>query len=174
MLRKTSLLSLFLSILLMGCSPPTNAKPSDTPTNQIKTPAHQGQTLPISAQAILPQGEKINLEVAITPQQQMMGLMYRPPLPDDRGMLFVFPSPQPVRFWMKNVPVALDMVFLHNGVIKYIETAAPPCQQEPCPTYGPDVVIDQVIELRANRATELNLQVGDRIKIESLKNQDSQ
>lgn len=174
MFPKTPLLCLLLSILLIGCSPPTTANSKDTTTNQVKTSTHQGQTLPISAQAILPQGEKIGLEVAITPQQQMMGLMYRPALPDDRGMLFVFPSAQPVKFWMKNVPVALDMVFLHNGVIKYIETAAPPCKEEPCPTYGPDVVIDQVIELRANRATELNLQIGDRIKIESLKNQDSQ
>jgi hypothetical protein len=82
--------------------------------------------LPISAQATIPNGAKINLEVAKTPEQQAMGLMYRPALPDDRGMLFVFPSAQPVSFWMLNVPVSLDMVFLQDGVIKYIETAAPP------------------------------------------------
>jgi uncharacterized membrane protein (UPF0127 family) len=97
-----------------------------------------------------------------------MGLMYRPALPDNRGMLFPFSSPQPVKFWMKNVPVALDMVFLQNGVVQYIQAAAPPCANEPCPTYGPNVPIDTVIELRAGRAAELNLLTGDSIKIEFL------
>lgn len=168
MLRYSTLFCLILSILLMGCSPPTTAEPNNTSTDPVTISTQRGQNLPISAQFILPQGEKINLEVAETPEQQMMGLMYRPALPDERGMLFVFPSAQPLRFWMKNVPVALDMVFLHKGEIKYIQTSAPPCKTEPCPTYGPDVPIDQVIELRSNRATELNLQIGDRIEIEFL------
>jgi uncharacterized membrane protein (UPF0127 family) len=161
-----SLVSILLSILLMGCSPRTNAQDS------LNTPATatipKGQNLPISAQAILPQGTKIQLEVARTQAEQMMGLMYRPALPDDRGMLFEFSSPQPVQFWMKNVPVALDMVFLNQGVVRYIQSAAPPCESEPCPTYGPNVPINQVIELRAGRAKELGLKIGDVIKVESV------
>jgi uncharacterized membrane protein (UPF0127 family) len=113
-------------------------------------------------------GKKIDLEVAKTAEQLMMGLMYRPALPDNRGMLFVFPSPQPVGFWMKNVPVSLDMVFINRGVVKYIKTA-PPCENEPCPTYGPRVLIDQVVELRAERARDLGLKIGDRVKIELFK-----
>jgi uncharacterized protein len=169
MLRQPALFSILLSILLIGCSSPTTAEPTATSTAQIQGQTFKGQNLPISAQATIPNGTKINLEVAKTPEQQMMGLMYRPALPDDRGMLFVFPSPQPVSFWMKNVPVALDMVFLHKGVIQYIQASAPPCQSEPCPTYGPNVPIDQVIELRSKRAKELGLQVGDKVKIEFLK-----
>jgi hypothetical protein len=164
--RWLGLFSMLLSVLLMGCSVPTTAKPP-TPTPGSKTPApvSLGQKLPISAKAILPNGTTIQLEVAKTPQQQQMGLMYRPALPDDRGMLFGFASPQPVSFWMKNVPVALDMVFLQNGVVKYIQAAAPPCASEPCPTYGPNTPIDKVIELRSGRAAELKLKVGDIVKI---------
>ncbi|WP_413171345.1 DUF192 domain-containing protein [Anabaena azotica] len=169
MFRGLSVLFIFLSVLLMGCSPPTTAKSPTPLSSQVPATTNPGQKLPISAQATVPNGTKINLEVAQTPEQQMMGLMYRPALPDDQGMLFVFPSAQPVQFWMKNVPVALDMVFLHKGVIKYIQTAAPPCINEPCPTYGPNTPIDQVIELRAGRATELGLKTGDKLKIESLK-----
>ncbi|TAF02665.1 MAG: DUF192 domain-containing protein [Nostocales cyanobacterium] len=165
MLRQLTVFCLLLSILLMGCSPPTTAKPTDTST-QVQAPAPSGQMLPISAQATVPNGTIIKLEVARTPQQQAMGLMYRPALPDNRGMLFVFSSAQPVNFWMKNVPVSLDMVFLHNGVIKYIQTAAPPCESQTCPTYGPSVPIDQVIELRSERAAELGLKLGDKVKIE--------
>jgi uncharacterized membrane protein (UPF0127 family) len=81
-------------------------------------------------------------------------------------MVFVFPSAQTVSLSMKNVRVSVDMVFLQNGIINYIETAAPPCNSEPCPTYGTYVLIDQVIQLRSGRAQELGLQVGDNVKIE--------
>ncbi|MBW4556479.1 MAG: DUF192 domain-containing protein [Trichormus sp. ATA11-4-KO1] len=169
MMRWLSLLPMLLSILLMGCSMQTTAKSSlNTPSSQAQTPENLGQILPISAEAIVPNGTKIQLEVARTPEQQAKGLMYRAALPNNRGMLFPFPSAQPVRFWMKNVPVPLDMVFLQNGVVKYIQASAPPCASEPCPTYGPDVPIDTVIELRSGRAAELNLQSGDRVKIEFL------
>jgi uncharacterized protein len=96
-----------------------------------------------------------------------MGLMFRPALPDDRGMLFPMNPPRQVQFWMRNVPVALDMVFLYEGKVKRI-TTAPPCpdDQMRCPTYGPITLVDQVLELRAGRAEELNLKVGDRITIQ--------
>jgi uncharacterized membrane protein (UPF0127 family) len=158
---------MLLSIFLMGCSMPTTAKPP-SPTSAPQTPAPEnlGQTLPISAKAIVPNGTTIKLEVAQTPQQQEMGLMHRPALPDDRGMLFPFPSAQPVSFWMKNTPMPLDIVFLHKGVVKYIQAATPPCANDPCPTYGPNTPIDKVIELRSGRAAELKLKVGDIVKIE--------
>ncbi|MEH2068399.1 MAG: DUF192 domain-containing protein [Nostoc sp.] len=167
MTRCLSLVSMLLGIMLMGCSMPTTAIPP-APTSGSQTPAPEslGQTLPISGKAIVPNGTTIQLEVAKTSQQQAMGLMYRPALPNDRGMLFVFPSVRPVSFWMKNVPVALDMVFLQNGVVKYIQAAAPPCAKEPCPTYGSSTLIDKVIELRSGRAAELNLKVGDIVKVE--------
>ncbi|QLE41273.1 DUF192 domain-containing protein [Nostoc sp. C052] len=167
MTRWLSLLSMLLSLFLMGCSAPTTAKPP-SPASASQTPAAAslGQTLPITAKAIVPNGTTIKLEVAQTPEQQEMGLMYRPALPDDRGMLFPFPSAQPVSFWMKNTPMPLDIVFLHKGVVKYIQAATPPCTSDPCPTYGPRTLVDKVIELRSGRAAELKLKVGDTIKFE--------
>ncbi|BDA67894.1 hypothetical protein CAL7716_020600 [Calothrix sp. PCC 7716] len=173
MLRLLHLSPIILSIWLIGCSASTTAKtPIEAPTSlsnaQVTQNTNKGQQLPISAVAVLPSGAKIELEVAKTPEQQQMGLMYRPALPDNRGMLFAFASPQPVSFWMKNVPVKLDMVFMYQGVVEYITDSAPPCTAEPCPTYGPNKLIDQVIELRAGRAAELKLKVGDRIKIQPI------
>ena len=167
MMRWLTLVPMLLIVLLIGCSMETTAE-SILPTPSSQTKAVSGQTLPISAEAIVPNGTRIQLEVARTPEQQAKGLMYRPALPDNQGMLFPFSFAQPVRFWMKNVPVPLDMVFLENGVIKYIQASAPPCTSETCPTYGPDVLIDTVIELRSGRAAELNLRNGDQVKIEFL------
>lgn len=173
MSRLLHLSPIILSIWLIGCSASTTAKtpvtaPTSNQNTQVTQNTNKGQQLPISAIAVLPSGIKIELEVAKTPQQQQMGLMYRPALPDNRGMLFEFPSPQPVSFWMKNVPVKLDMVFMHKGVVEYITDSAPPCAQEPCSTYGPNKLINQVIELRAGRAAELKLKVGDRVKIQPI------
>ena len=169
MWRGLSLFLIFLSVLLMACSPANTTKPS-TSTSDAETsaPVSGGQKLPISAEAIVPNGTKIQLEVAQTPKQQEIGLMYRKSLPDNQGMLFKFPSPQPIRFWMKNTLIPLDMIFMQNGVVKYIQTSAPPCTSDPCPSYGPNVPIDTVIELRSGRSSELGLKVGDSIKINAL------
>lgn len=160
---------------MLGCSEQVNSSIPKAPTEQIQrqspvSPAQMslGQTIPISAQAIIA-GQEIQMEVAQTPQQQAIGLMYRKSLAANRGMLFPFNPPQPVNFWMKNTLIPLDMVFLRNGVVQDIARNVPPCTSDPCPTYGPKTtVIDQVIELRGGRSTELGLKVGDRVTIQKL------
>ena len=161
-----------------GCSasqstaaPPATATGSADPapiTADIPLSSDLGQQLPITAVTTLG-SQEIFLEVATTPQQQSLGLMYREALPDDRGMLFPMGQPRPVSFWMKNVPVPLDMVFIYDGTIQAIAAAVPPCTAEPCPTYGPGPQpIDQVIELRAGRAAELGLAMGDAVVVRPL------
>lgn len=177
MIYRNSLVGMVVSILLMGCSLST---PADSKTETVSEPSlpavtspvpvqtSQGQQLPISAKTNIA-GKPIDLEVARTPQQQATGLMYRTSLADDRGMLFPFDPPQPVRFWMKNVAIDLDMIFLRDGEVKAIEANVPPCTTLPCSTYGPsDTLVDQVIELRGGRASELGIKVGDRIAIQFL------
>jgi len=173
---QTGLVGITLSILLISCAASVPAKEADTtPLNPgqpsspapvvSSSPTNAGQMLPISAQVEIG-GQKISLEVARTPQQQQMGLMYRTSLADDRGMLFPFDPPQPVSFWMKNTKIPLDMIFLREGQVQVIAANVPPCISDPCPSYGPEMTkIDQVIELRGGRAAELGLGVGDQVKI---------
>jgi uncharacterized membrane protein (UPF0127 family) len=173
-----NLLGVGLSLFLLGCSPTlpaANGGTSGILASQSPTATTSGQVLPISARAriaadrpLAEPSKRIELEVAKTPEQQAMGLMYRTSLPDDRGMLFEFKPARQVNFWMKNCKISLDMIFLRDGVIKAIQAAAPPCTADPCPTYGPNTPVDQVIELRGGRAAELGIKVGDRIEIEFL------
>lgn len=161
-----------LTVLLMGCSAPISAEAPQMPSEQSPSQVSPvqmslGQTLPISAKAII-NNQVIQLEVARTPEQQAMGLMYRTSLPAEQGMLFSFGSPRPVSFWMKNTLIPLDMLFLRNGKIQGIEVNVPPCKKDPCPTYGPDKLVDQVIELRGGRAAELGLKVGDQVVIQEV------
>lgn len=126
-----------------------------------------GQYLPVLAQVQL--GDAlIQLEVTRNGQEQALGLMYRPFLEDDRGMLFEFSPARPVSFWMKNVVISLDMLFVQNGRLIAIAAEVPPCRSIPCPTYGPDGAVDQVIELRGGRAAELGLKPGDPVVIQWL------
>ena len=159
------LLGVTISALLLGCS--TSSLSPVAEASAPSAPASPLQTLPITAKATF-KDQVIQLEVAQTPEQQEVGLMNRPPLPADRGMLFPFEPPRPVIFWMKNTPSPLDMVFLLNGEVKAIAADARPCAADPCPTYGSNDSVNQVIELRSGRAKELGLKVGDRLSIEFL------
>lgn len=173
--KRLLLLSLGLSLFLIGCSssgemssPTTGSAPStpdSQPTDVVTRP--QGQMLPITAEAHV-RGQRILLEMARTPQQQAIGLMFRDDLPDDRGMLFPFDPPRPVNFWMRNVRFPLDMIFLRDGEVRAIAPNVPPCTTATCPTYGPEDVVDQVIELKGGRAAALGITVGDTITIEYL------
>jgi uncharacterized membrane protein (UPF0127 family) len=140
--------------------------PEIAPDPSLSIPA--GQVLPITAEVVL--GDTlIGLEVASTPQEQALGLMYRPELPDNRGMVFPFTPPRPVSFWMRNVLIPLDMVFVHEGQIVGMAENVPPCAADPCPTYGPGrQLVSYVIELRGGRAAELGLAIGDGVEIQWL------
>jgi uncharacterized protein len=129
----------------------------------------QPQKLPIGAELIIGK-QKILLEVTRTPQEGQIGLMYRTKLANDRGMMFPFEPAQPVKFWMKNTLIPLDIIFVKDGKVEHIEAKVPPCKSDPCPTYGPDesIKIDRVIELGSGRAKVLNFKVGDRLNLRDL------
>lgn len=130
------------------------------------SPQQRGQHLPLSQQAILADGTVLDLEHAVTPEQQALGLMFRTDLPPQQGMVFSFRPARRVSFWMKNVVIPLDMVFLRDRTIVAIEANVLPCAAEPCPTYGPTEPVDRVIELRGGQAETLGLQVGDTVRVE--------
>lgn len=73
--------------------------------------------------AVLPCGRKIRVELALTPEEHARGLMERPSLAPDSGMLFVFPSAGERLFWMKNTLVDLDIIFI-DGALRISSVAA--------------------------------------------------
>ena len=58
-----------------------------------------------------------DVEVATTTRQHSYGLMFTPEVPPHTGMLFVFSTDQVRKFWMKNTPVSLDILFFDQSGI---------------------------------------------------------
>jgi len=55
---------------------------------------------------------KLEVEVAATPETRSIGLMHRRMLPENRGMLFVFPEPSIYSMWMANTHIPLSVAYL--------------------------------------------------------------
>lgn len=106
-----------------------------TQTESNQQQSSSGQILPISAQTEIA-GQTIYLEVAQTFEQQAIGLMNRTALADDRGMLFPIIPPEPVTFFMKDVLIPLDIIFLQDEKVLGIAANVPPCATEPCRSAG--------------------------------------
>ena len=66
----------------------------------------------------------VTCEVASSHEERLMGLMFREKLPVGEGMLFVYEYPHNVSFWMKNVLIPLDILFLNEtGTVINVEEA---------------------------------------------------
>jgi uncharacterized protein len=105
---------------------------------------------------------QFEIEVARTEREREVGLMYRRFMPRNHGMLFMFPSEQPVSMWMKNTYIPLDMVFVsRKGRVTSVARDAVPMSETIIPS-GPPAFA--VIELNAGAAREMGLDVGDQVR----------
>jgi uncharacterized protein len=90
--------------------------------------AAQGPTLALRAG-----DHPIQAEIANTGESRMTGLMHRPSLGTDRGMLFVFPDVARHCMWMKNTFVPLSVAFIdERGVIINIADMQPQTEESHC------------------------------------------
>jgi uncharacterized membrane protein (UPF0127 family) len=88
--------------------------------------------------------------------------MYRQSLADNAGMLFLYPRPQPVEFWMRNTPLSLDIVFVReDGTIARIAESTVPMSEELIPSGEP---VRAVLEVKAGTMRQLGIVPGDRVR----------
>jgi uncharacterized membrane protein (UPF0127 family) len=113
---------------------------------------------------ILPEGRKIIAEVMVTPQDMARGMMYRDSLAPDRGMLFIHHQQGRYPYWMHNVKIPLDIIWMDSSrrVIE-VSTNTPPCDGKPaqeCPTYGGTQTALFVLELAGGLADQYGIKEG--------------
>jgi uncharacterized membrane protein (UPF0127 family) len=115
----------------------------------------------------------LSLELAVSAEQQRLGLMERRHLAERAGMLFVYDSTQPpdAAFWMYRTRIPLDIAFLDSaGVIRSIR-AMVPCpttMPEGCPTYAPGTPYRYALEVNAGALERWGATLGSRLLIGDL------
>ena len=101
---------------------------------------------------------RFSVELADDPDERARGLMFREMMPMASGMLFVFPEPKHATFWMKDTPLALDIIFADQAgqVTRVHENAVP--LSEALIDGGPDVAF--AFEINAGLAGRMGIGPG--------------
>ncbi len=110
-------------------------------------------------------GQQIPVYVEIADNMQTLekGLMFRKSLPEDEGMLFVFPQSGNYAFWMKNTLIPLDAIYIsENGTIVDV-LQMQPCISDPCPNYVPDAEARYVLEVNKGFSGRHGITEGDKL-----------
>jgi uncharacterized membrane protein (UPF0127 family) len=104
---------------------------------------------------------EFRVEMALSPEQQMVGLMFRPSVGPNEGMLFDWGTPRESSMWMRNTITSLDMVFINeDGRIRRIAERTVPHSLAAIDSRGP---VRATLELAAGTAERLGLRVGDQV-----------
>ncbi len=131
--------------LLVLAAPPLGAGPQEIPLT-------------------LPSGKVLQVEVMVKDEDRAMGLMFRPSLAQDRGMLFLFEQPEFHGIWMKNCRFPIDILWLDEArTVVHVADSVPPCTAEPCPVYQPLRKAAYVVELNAGQARREKAVVGSSV-----------
>ena len=113
----------------------------------------------------LPNGYSITAELAVSDEERQLGLMFREKLNSDQGMLFVFEGEDFHFFWMKNMKLSIDILWLDKEKrIVHIERNVPPCQKSPCDTYSSKIPAMYVLEIQAGLADKNKLKLYDKLE----------
>lgn len=101
------------------------------------------------------------IELATTPGERALGLMYRRALPAEGGMLFLYERPQPIEMWMRNTIIPLDMIFIGtDGNVHRIESHTEPFSTQLISSEG---AVRGVLEVNAGTAEAIGLKAGDAV-----------
>jgi len=113
----------------------------------------------------LPSGKVLQTEVMVSDEDRQMGLMFRPSLPLDHGMLFIFEQADFHGIWMKNCKFPIDIVWLDGeGKVVHVAQKVPPCKADPCPVYQPLQRASYVVELNAGQASREKAVLGSKLE----------
>lgn len=106
------------------------------------------------------------VELAVTPEEQKQGLMFRKNLKQNEGMLFVFKEEGEHPFWMKDTLIPLDIIWINqNKEVVFMSENTQPCSENHCASINPDKKAQYVLELKGGRVRDIGLKIGDKMDI---------
>ncbi len=103
---------------------------------------------------------QITAQVALTPQQREIGLMYRKEMPQQEGMIFIFEEPSLQCFWMKNTLLPLTAAFVaDDGTIVNLADMKPQTTDSHCSTKP----VRYVLEMNQGWFAKKGIKAGTRL-----------
>ncbi len=109
-------LALSCMVLATGCALAQGTPQTNLPRVKLSAGMHQ-----------------IDAQLALTPEQRQIGLMFRQEMPSTEGMLFVFEQPAQQCFWMKNTLLPLTAAFVADyGTIVNLADMKPQTTDSHC------------------------------------------
>jgi hypothetical protein len=141
----------------------TDSEPSNTKSDTVLAPSFkkEGELAFVRANE-KDTIQKLDIEIADNDAERAQGLMYRPSMPENQGMLFIFQTAEPQQFWMKNTVMSLDIIYVgaDNKIIS-IQRHAKPFSEDPLPSEGSALY---VVEVNAGFSEKFHIDKGDMIK----------
>lgn len=111
-------------------------------------------------------GRTIPVEIASTMVTRAKGLSGRQSLPDDTGMVFLFPLAGKHAMWMPDMRFSIDILWVREGKIVDIAPGVQPMQKGEAPRiYEPRLAADMVVELPAGYAVAHDVHIGDTVEV---------
>jgi uncharacterized membrane protein (UPF0127 family) len=140
-------LALMLFLLMVSIAVPASAQREPLPPWRVPMP-------PARATAEIIVGDTpLVVDLALTTDEQSLGLGFRNGLEPGTGMLFVFPEPAEHAFWMKGMRFCLDIVWIANDeIVGAAENACPDPEgtaDADRPNYLSGVPVSHVLEVPA-------------------------
>lgn len=103
---------------------------------------------------------QIDAQLASTPEQREIGLMFRKEMPQHEGMLFVFENPSRLCFWMKNTLLPLTAAFVaDDGTVVNLENMKPQTTDSHCSSKP----VRFVLEMNQGWFTKRGVKPGSKI-----------
>jgi len=149
-MRRRHLLGLLAAAAAVGPASAQDAPQPKLPTEPLVIVTRDGKR------------HAFRVEMAVDPQHQTVGLMWRPSVGAEEGMLFDWGQPRESSMWMRNTITSLDMVFItQEGRVLRIAERTTPRSLAPISSGGP---VRATLELAAGTAERLDIRVGDRVE----------
>jgi uncharacterized membrane protein (UPF0127 family) len=90
--------------------------------------------------------------------------MQRTSLPEDTGMIFLFPDRTNVGFWMKGTLIPLSIAYVDRGTVVSVAEMTP-CKVADCPTYEPGGMYTAAVEAPAGFFPDHGVTAGTRMTV---------
>ena len=148
-LSAAALLSVGPKLLAQSAPEPTGPQPP-LPREKLAIVTRDGKS------------RTFDVEMALSPDQQTIGLMFRPTVAPDGGMLFDWHAPRQSQMWMRNTIAPLDMVFIgEDGTIRAIAENTVP---QSLAVIDSRVPVRATLELAAGTTAAQDIRVGDHVR----------